>query len=69
MIKGKTASVVAKEAGIHPFVVQKMSSLASRLPETALQKLVDSTAQLDEDLKSRGYDPWMQIRTFLQALS
>ena len=60
---------VAKEAGVHPFVLKKVSLLASQTNKKRLSSLVSRLAELDENLKSRPVEPWAQIQSFLISLS
>lgn len=58
---GKPADAVAKEAGIHPFVVRKMQPLTRSISYAKLQEIVVSIASTDVNLKSSGVDPWILL--------
>ncbi len=64
----RAPQVIAKDTGLHPYVVQKMTSVAKRLSVQKVQHLIDSMASLDEGLKSRSAEPWVQIRVMLQTI-
>lgn len=56
---------VAKSSGVHPYVLQKITPLAHATSHEQLRDLVGRLAELDEHLKSRPVDPWVQIHSFL----
>lgn len=62
---GRSSNDIAKVSGVHPYVLQKVSTLARQTSRTQLMALVDRLASLDTNLKSRSVDPWVQIRSFL----
>jgi DNA polymerase-3 subunit delta len=62
---GKTPDTIAKEAGIHPFVVKKMQPLARRLRYTQLQKIIAAVALTDIQMKSTGVEPWVLLEQCL----
>lgn len=69
MVNGKTRSSneIAKDMGVHPFVVSKLSPFAKKLGEHRVGRLVEQLAHCDERIKTSGVDPWYQIRlTLLQ---
>lgn len=59
---------IAKDSGVHPFVLKKISSLATGISKSELIDIVRRLAELDEHLKSRPVDPWVQINSFLVSL-
>lgn len=59
---------VAKTAGIHPFVLKKVGSLARNLDVSDVKQIVAKLAELDVNLKSRSVEPWTQIQVFLLSL-
>lgn len=59
---------VAKTAGIHPFVLKKVGSLARNLDVSDVKQMVAKLAELDVNLKSRSVEPWTQIQVFLLSL-
>ncbi len=59
---------IAKDSGVHPFVLKKISPLAARISKRELAEIVKRLAALDEHLKSRSVDPWVQINSFLVSL-
>lgn len=62
---GRRADEVAKSSGVHPYVLQKMSSIAQGVGTADLEKIITGLAELDDNLKSRSVDPWVQIKSFL----
>lgn len=55
----------AKDFGIHPFVVQKMTQLAKRLGKGRTAKLVTIFAQCDDDMKISRAEPWLLLERAL----
>jgi DNA polymerase-3 subunit delta len=59
---------VAKDLGLHPFVVRKLSSLASRLNRAQINTIVAALADTDERLKTTGAEPWSVISRLLLSI-
>jgi DNA polymerase-3 subunit delta len=66
---GKAPDVIAKEAGIHPFVVKKMQPLARRLRYAQLQAVIAAVALADTQMKSTGVDPWVLLEQCLGKIA
>lgn len=62
---GRRQNEIAQVAGIHPYVLQKISPLAEQTSREQLSRLINKLANLDTNLKSQAVDPWIQIRSFL----
>ena len=60
---------IAKQTGVHPFVLKKVSSLARGLNNSDINNIVAELAKLDANMKSRSVEPWTQIKLFLASLS
>ncbi len=58
---GKSLDVIAKESGVHPFVVRKMQPIARRISYAQLQQMLRDVAHTDTQFKSTGVDPWMLL--------
>lgn len=65
---GKQPDDIARDMGIHPFVVRKVSRFAQSLSQDAAKQLVARLSELDVNMKSRSVDPWTQVRSFLSLL-
>lgn len=65
---GKRPDEIAKETGVHPFVVRKVSGMARDISGAELKILVTRLAELDANMKSRSVDPWTQVYSFLRSL-
>ena len=52
---------IAKDMGLHPFVVRKLAPIASRLGKKSIERLVERLAEADMRIKTSGIDPWEQI--------
>ncbi|HSE29039.1 MAG TPA: DNA polymerase III subunit delta [Candidatus Saccharimonadales bacterium] len=66
---GKSADLIAKEAGLHPFVVRKSQSLALKLGADKIKNVAAQVAQCDRRLKSTGADPWDLLSLTLQKIA
>lgn len=62
---GKAPDAIAKEAGIHPFVVKKTQPLARKLRYAQLQKVIAAVALADTQMKSTGIEPWVLLEQCL----
>lgn len=56
---------IAKDFGIHPFVVSKLTPIAKRLRSSGVAKLISIFVEADEDMKSSKAEPWMMIERAL----
>lgn len=65
----KQAEVIAKESGIHPFVIKKTQPLVKNLSQTELQLFVETVALCDMQLKSTGIEPWVLLEQCLGKIS
>lgn len=52
---------IAKDMGLHPFVVRKLSLTARTLGPERVKRLVERLAHADERIKTSGVDPWRQL--------
>lgn len=56
---------VARDMGLHPFVVKKLAPVARSLGPARVEKLIESLAHADERIKTSGVDPWRQLEITL----
>lgn len=56
---------VARDMGLHPFVVRKLSTVSQKLGKKSIEQLVDRLARADERIKTTGVDPWRQLEITL----
>jgi len=56
---------VAKDFGIHPYVVSKVRSLANDLGKDRIAKIISIFAQSDNDMKHSKTDPWAIVEQTL----
>jgi len=68
MAKDKSASEIAKDAGVHPFVIQKSLQLAKNMALNKLKALVHHAVVLEEQLKSRTMNADDAVKHFLLSL-
>ncbi len=60
---------IAKDAGLHPFVVRKTQAAARRLGPARIRRITQVVADCDWHLKSTGADPWQLLHTTLQKIA
>ena len=59
---------VAKDFSLHPFVVRKLSSIATKLGRPRVTVVVEKLADCDIRIKTTGVDAWTQLRRTLQSI-
>jgi DNA polymerase-3 subunit delta len=67
--QGRPAEAIARESGVHPFVVRKMQPLARSMPYAQLQRVLASVALADMQMKSTGVDPWILLEQCLGKIA
>lgn len=60
---------VAKDSGLHPFVVKKTQPLARKLSAAKRVRLAEVAATTDMQLKSSGAEPWVLIAAALKTIA
>ncbi len=60
---------LAKDTGLHPFVVKKTRPLVQNISSSAIYELTKYAAALDTEMKSVGGDPWLAIERFLMRVA
>lgn len=60
---------IAKEAGLHPFVVRKMQAVAKRAGQARVGQIAADVALCDTQLKSTGADPWDLLQICLLKIT
>jgi DNA polymerase III subunit delta len=58
---------IAKDMALHPFVVRKLTGVASKLGKKGVERLIGQLAHADERIKTSGVDPWRQLEITLLA--
>jgi DNA polymerase III subunit delta len=59
----------AKDTGLHPYVIGKMSKVARRTSWKDVELMITQLADLDDKLKSSGADPWLLLETTLMKIA
>jgi len=67
--QGKSPDAIAKETGIHPFVLRKMQPLTRTISYKQLQSVIASVALADTQMKSTGADPWVLLEQCLGKIA
>lgn len=65
----RAADAIAKEAGLHPFVVRKTQSLAKTIEHAVVALMIEAVARCDDQLKSTGADPWFLLEQCLGKIA
>jgi len=64
----KTANV-AKDFGIHPYVVQKLTPASKKLGKAGVSQIINIFTELDDDMKISKADPWLLVERALIKVS
>lgn len=65
----RTPDAIAKDSGLHPFVVRKTQSVARRLGHERVARIAADVATCDMQLKSTSADPWDLLQLCLQKIA
>ena len=60
---------IAKDTGLHPFVVKKTLSLARRYEQHEVKRLVELVADCDVRMKTTGADPWVLMKLTIGTIA
>ena len=58
---------IARDMALHPFVVRKLGTVASKLGKASIERLIQQLAHADERIKTTSVDPWRQLEITLLA--
>ncbi len=67
--EGRAPDTIARETGLHPFVVRKTQTLARVIDKNELNVMINAIATCDTHLKSTGADPWLLLEQCLSKLA
>ncbi len=56
---------VAKDFGIHPYVVSKLTPIAKQLGKLGVSKVIGIFTELDDDMKLSRAEPWLLVERAL----
>ncbi|HET9411310.1 MAG TPA: DNA polymerase III subunit delta [Candidatus Saccharimonadales bacterium] len=65
----RAADTIAKDSGLHPFVVRKAQAAVKRLGHPRMQRIAQEVADCDWHIKSTGQDPWHLLLVTLQKIA
>jgi DNA polymerase III delta subunit len=60
---------IAKDFGIHPYVVSKLESITKHVGKSGAAKIVRIFAQTDDDMKISRAEPWLLIECALMKIT
>ncbi len=63
--KGLGLSEISREAGIHPYVVEKNSSLLEKMGMDQIKKIYQKLAEIDFSIKTGKLDPFLALDLFV----
>lgn len=66
---GRSSDDVAKVLKVHPYPLKKLSSVARNTSPERLREIVAVVAELDDQLKSTGVDPWLLLEQALLKIA
>lgn len=64
-LSDKPSAEVAKDMGVHPYAMSKLTPAAKRLGRAGARKIVAAFAEADEAAKSSAADPWLLVERAL----
>lgn len=59
---------IARDSGVHPYVIQKLTPVAKRLGQKEVVRAIDQLATCDARIKTSGVEPWDQLRRTLLTM-
>lgn len=65
VVSAQTGDSVARDFGIHPYVVQKLTPAAKKLGKAGVSKIISIFTELDDDMKISKADPWLLVERAL----
>lgn len=65
----KKPAEVASDLGVHPYPLQKLSSISRQLKENDLKKIAAIVAECDDQIKRSGAEPWLLIEQALLKIA
>lgn len=66
----KTSAEVAKDLGVHPYGLGKLTVHARKLGRPGVRKVISAFAEADAGIKTSATDPWLLIeRALLKSMS
>ncbi|MBC7943175.1 DNA polymerase III subunit delta [Candidatus Saccharibacteria bacterium] len=60
---------VAKDFGLHPYAVSKLTSAAKRQGRGGVKKIIKAFAEADDDMKLSRADPWLLVERSLMKVA
>jgi DNA polymerase-3 subunit delta len=69
MAVSDSSDSVAKDLGVNPYVLSKLTSTAKRLGRSGARKIITTFAEADDDLKLSRADPWLLIERALMQVA
>lgn len=64
-----SAGSVAKDLGVSPYAISKLTTTAKKLGRSGARKVIQTFAQADDDMKLSRAEPWLLIERALMQLA
>jgi DNA polymerase-3 subunit delta len=65
----KRESEVAKDLGVHPYALSKLSPYSRSLEQGKMKRVMDAFLEADEGLKTSSNEPWLLLERALMKIS
>ena len=65
----KRESEVAKDLGVHPYALSKLSQYIRSLEQKKMKRIMDVFLEADEGLKTSSSEPWLLVERALMKIS
>ena len=69
IVMAEDSDDVAKDFGIHPYVVSKLTSIAKKLGKSGVSAIIEALAEADSDMKSSAIEPWLLVERALMKIA
>lgn len=69
IVADKPSAEVAKDLGVHPFVLQKLVPYAKKLRRAEAKKIMTAFAEADQAMKTSGGEPWLLVERALMKVA
>jgi len=65
VVSATKADNVAKDFGVHPYVVSKLEPIARKIGKNGVSKIISIFAEADDDIKKSRAEPWFLVERAL----
>lgn len=65
VVSASSSDNVAKDFGVHPYVVSKLEPIARKVGKNGVSKIISIFAEADDDIKKSRAEPWFLVERAL----